>query len=263
MGRVATVTVRRVNRRLQSILLPLALASIAVGCTTFSDDDIIARVGDTELTDELVTERATAAGLPADETLDISITRQIIGSWVNETALDEGFVDASAPTAFTETQVASRYDQGLRSAGISCPAFLVTETVGEAEAAVAELRSGDAFADVFAARNIDQSLDPTVGLIGCPTLAAVLDAGDAPEAIVLLDLSAENRYGIAEILDPNGQPQVSVVIDFRPYDELDAESLPLVDATVRSVLAFAAIDIKVNPRYGYFDPVTGAVLPLG
>lgn len=254
---------RRVNRRLQSILLPLALASVAAGCTTFSDDDIIARVGDTELTDEIVAERAEAGGLPADEAIDISITRQIIGSWVNETALDEGFVDAGAPTAFTETQVASRYDRGLRSAGVTCPAFLVTETVDDAEAAVAELQSGDAFADVFGARNIDTSLDPTVGLIGCPTLGTVLGAGDVPEAITLLDLSADDRYGIAEILDPSGEPQVAVVIDFRPFDELDGDNLALADATVRSVLALEEIDIKVNPRYGYFDPVTGAVLPLG
>ena len=254
---------RQVNRRVQSILLPLALASIAAGCTTFTDDDIIARVGDTELTDEIITERAVDAGLPADQELDISITRQIIGSWVNETALDEGFVDAGAPTAFTETQVAARYDRGLGSAGITCPAFLVTETVGDAEAAVAELRGGDAFADVFAARNIDQSLDPTTGLIGCPTLSAVLGAGDAPEAIVLLDLDAEDRYGIAEILDPSGQPQLAVVIEFRPFDELEGDNLALVDATVRSVLALADLDIKVNPRFGYFDPVTGAVLPLG
>lgn len=254
---------RRVNRRVQSILLPLALASTAVGCTTFTDDDIIARVGDTELTDEIVTERAEAGGLPAGEAIDVSITRQIIGSWVNETALDEGFVDAGAPTAFTESQVASRYDQGLSAAGITCPAFLVTETVDGAEAAVTSLRSGDAFADVFAARNIDESLDPTVGLIGCPTLGAVLSAGDAPEASVLLELSAGDRYGIAEILGPDGQLSVAVVIDFRPFDETDAASLPLADATVRSVLALDDIDIKVNPRYGYFDPVTGAVLPLG
>lgn len=251
------------NRRVQSILLPVALASIAAGCTTFSDDDIIARVGDTELTDEIVAERAAAGGLPADEVPDISVTRQIIGSWVNETALDDGLVDADAPGEVPDALVASRYDEGIRSAGITCPAFLVTDTVNDAEAAVAELRSGEAFADVFAARNIDESLDPTVGLIGCPTLGAVLSAGEAPEAAVLLDLTAEDRYGVAEILDPNGQPQVSVVVDFRPFEELDADGLALADATVRSVLAFADLDVKINPRYGYFDPVTGAVLPLG
>ena len=50
---------RRVNRRRLTFALPLVATVLAAGCTTFSDDDTAARVGDVELDDDVLDELVT------------------------------------------------------------------------------------------------------------------------------------------------------------------------------------------------------------
>ena len=46
-----------------TILLPLAAASLTAGCTTFSDADAVARVGETELSTEELDELVGDGGV--------------------------------------------------------------------------------------------------------------------------------------------------------------------------------------------------------
>jgi hypothetical protein len=81
-----------------SILLAVAAATLAAGCTTFSDNDAAARVGDEELTDEMLEEivglvNDPETGTPGEPTSGDSV-RNALTFWVRAQVLDE-LVDTS------------------------------------------------------------------------------------------------------------------------------------------------------------------------
>lgn len=80
-----------VNRRLLTILLPLVAATLAAGCTTFSDNDAAARVGDQELSDEMLGELVGLVPDPqtgvAGETTDGNAVRNALTFWIQSNVL--------------------------------------------------------------------------------------------------------------------------------------------------------------------------------
>ena len=244
------------------LLASLAALTLASGCTTFSDDDAVARVGDTELGLDELEQRAVDAGIPADGPLDSRVVRTVIAGWIQETATSTGLFDPQSIDV-PEDEVARRFDAGLARSGTICPRILITDTTEAGDAVVDDLESGASFDDVFADANIDPSLDADAGRIGCLGINDVAAAAGAPEVAALYDLDARERFTAEPILDPLGEPAGAVVIAFVPYAELSETEASVATSTVESVIAVDDLDIKVNSRYGYFDPVVADVVPLG
>ena len=250
-------------RRRLTILLPLAAALTVSGCTTFSDADAVARVGDTELSADELDQLAADAGIPEGQELDPEIVRTLIQGWIQETAINSGEFDPDALGDTDPARVATRFDQGVRESGVVCPAILVTESLDAALDTRDELVAGASFADVFAERNVDETLVASEGQIGCVDINAVLDAADAPEVASLLELDAADPFSASALTDQFGEVVGGIVVAFRPYDELSEADAAAVDTSVQGILAVEEIDVMVDSRYGYFDPMSAAVRPLG
>lgn len=253
---------RRVNRSLKTILLPLAVASLAASCSAL-DTDAVARVGDAELSAGDLDERAVAAGFSVDPAIDPATARAIIQQWIQETAVGNGDFDVDAVGEVTGDRAALRYDAGLTESGVVCPAFIVTETPDDAGVALAQLNSGTDFNAVFAANNVDPGLTETGGRLDCFDLASLLDAADNPEVAVLFELSADRPFATSPLLDPGGNPIAGIVLAFRTYAELEPDETALVSSALQSRIAVENIDVDVDSRYGYFDPQTASVVALG
>ncbi len=156
--RVATDSVQRVNRRLMTILLPLAAASLTAGCTTFSDADAVARVGDTELSADQLDDLLAEQQFPEEARSDLTLVRPVISGWIEETAIENGLFSPELIEAIPDAELLALYDQGIATAGVTCVGLMVAETPEAGDAAADRLRDGEAFADVFADVNLDPDL---------------------------------------------------------------------------------------------------------
>ena len=84
------------NRRLLTILLPLAAGTLAASCSTITDNDVVARVDDAELSVDDLGELAAAQGIAADETLDAEVARQLVTEWIRaESVSDDNIAEIS------------------------------------------------------------------------------------------------------------------------------------------------------------------------
>ncbi len=125
----ATDSVQRVNRRLMTILLPLAAAALTAGCTTFSDADAVARVGDTELSISR-TRRVARRATDPRRSPQRSEPRP-----AGDLRLDRGRrrsrTGCSAPTsigAIPDEQLLALYRDGIDVAGVTCVRLIVTSS---------------------------------------------------------------------------------------------------------------------------------------
>ena len=98
-----------VKRRSPIILLVLAAATLIAGCTTFSDNDLAARVDGAEYTrDELVAE-LRELGATDEQLINADIARSQVSGWIAERVSE-----ASDPTL-----VADAYANGVLRAAVS------------------------------------------------------------------------------------------------------------------------------------------------
>jgi hypothetical protein len=237
-----------VNRRLLTILLPLATASLAAGCTTFSDNDAVARVNDVELSSEMLRARLTEIEAPTDVALDANQVRQDIAAWIRSESVDPSQAEAA-------------YANGAEASGTVCPQVIVIDALGAAESAMADLEAGADFDDVSAVRNIEPLYAGESNRLGCiPTSDLPFDNGD-PFIDALRTLTAQSPYALVSLPPQPGSPNVYVVTRLTPFNELSPEEMAVVlqNAPVNS----QDIDIYVDPRYGAYDPETGVIDGLG
>ncbi|NND75979.1 MAG: hypothetical protein HKN44_13330 [Ilumatobacter sp.] len=223
-------------------------ATFGTGCTTFSDNDAVARVGDVELSSERLRDRVDARGAPQGEALDANAVREEIGAWIGEqvaVGVDPGLAAAA-------------YAQGLFASGSICFEVIVVDSTEAAAAALDELRAGADFAAVYGERNIDPSLDGTTGRFPCvPENQLPLGTGNT-FVDSLVELDDGNRLTSVQ-LDESGAAHA--VSRFVPYDELGPDDTALVLANLNVDLD--GFDIHVDPRYGTYETSVGAVVPLG
>lgn len=231
--------------------LPLAAVAVALlvsGCTTFSDNNAVARVDDVELSEDEFREQLRVAGAPEGEVLSGDALRGQITQWIRSELLD--------PEA-----VAMTYGRGLADAGVVCFEALVVDAPEAAEAAADRLRGGESFAPLFDEVNIEPSLDSVRGRFGCvPGTQLQRDSGD-PFIDSLYALSDENPVVTAPLQDELDATIGHVVARFIPHGELGPEELPIVEANVDASTLEG--DVYVDPRYGVFDTDTGSVVALG
>lgn len=241
---------RQVLRRSLTILLPLSIALVASGCTTFSDNDAVARVGDVELTRDDFDERLIELGVGAADVVPLEPVRDEIGTWINEQLV-------------ADIDLGALYDQGAAASGVVCLSAIVVEEEATADAALLQLTDGAAFADVFTENNLDESLEPTTGAIPCLGPQDIADNAATPFVAAGAALGPDTPFAAAPLLDTAGGVFGWVVLSFRSFDELDATEVDGLAGLVDVSGAAGDADVYVDPRYGTFDRDTGTVVGLG
>jgi hypothetical protein len=237
-----------VLRRSLTVLLAVGLTAVAAGCTTFSDNDAVARVGDTELSRDTFETQLTDLGVNPADVLSADAVRSEITNWI---------LEQLAALPVDEEALAADYDAGLATSGALCLSAIVVDDEATATDLAAELDGGAAFADLFAAENLDQQLATTNGALPCLTAADIDTAEGVPFIDVAVGLDAAERFGSAPLVDDAGTEVAWVVLAFRPFAELTEDDIALI-STGR-----VTADVHVDPRYGTFDQSTTQVVPLG
>jgi hypothetical protein len=239
-----------VLRRSLTILLPLSIALVATGCTTFSDNDAVARVDDVELTRDEFDDRLSELGVGTADVVALEPVRDEIGTWINEQLV-------------ADIDIGALYDQGPEVSGAVCLNAIVVEEESTADALLVELTDGADFAEVFTANNLDQSLVETTGAIPCLGPQDLADNAGTPFVDTGAVMGPENAIATAPLLDTAGGVFGWVVLTFRPFDELGDADVELLAGLVDVSEAAADADVYVDPRYGTFDRDTGTVIGLG
>ncbi|RLE26233.1 MAG: hypothetical protein DRJ50_01385 [Actinobacteria bacterium] len=237
-------------RRTLTVLIPLTLAVVVSGCGTFSDNNAIARVNDTELSQEQFEQQLTDLGATDQDVVPLDPARAAITSWIQGVLIDE-------------EQIADLYDSGPAVSGVVCLQAIVVEDATAAADTVAELESGTSFEAVFEAANIDPSIAGDLGAVPCITSVDIEASADIPLIVASMKLSESESVGSAPLLDETGQEIAHAVIVFRTYENLGLNDIDVVAASVDVSSELAEADIYVDPRYGTFDADTGQVVSLG
>jgi hypothetical protein len=250
-----------------TILLPLAAASLTAGCTTFSDADAVARVGDTELSEDQLDELLAEQQFPEEARSDLTLVRPVISGWIEQTAIENDLFSPELVEAIPDADLLALYDQGIAAAGVTCVALMVAESPEGGEAAAGRLRDGEAFADVFADVNLDPDLAAVGGEAGCFDRSQFAGADPLPpEVIALFSVNATNPFTSAPSVNPDGTA-AGLVIVHRSADEIPSADLEQVVQLIRQLngagLVVADLDISVNSRYGTYDLTSASVIPLG
>jgi len=254
----------------------IALSCIGLSsCATVDRNDVAAQVDQHTLTP------ATAEDLASlDDTTPATgdQLREQLTKWIRVTVLENstGTQEAVAPpTTSAEldaryakaiTQIAGEdakelYETGVAGSPVICIAAVTTATLEEANAVLAQLNSGLAFADAARQNSTDTVIAEAGGIVkGGPN-------GDQE----CLEPATVNPAVVTALQDtPIGQPitaqldTFAAVLMLRPFEDLLPESQSLVASTVVSQDQLDAIvdgaDVYVDPRYGRWDPDTGSVV---
>ncbi len=232
------------------LLLPLTLAAVTAGCSTFSDSDVVARVDDVELTSDEFDAKLTELGVTGDDVVSLEPVRAEISSWIQQQLV---------PT----DEIAAIYDAGASEAGVVCVSAIVVADQAAADAALDDIESGTSFDEVFQRDNLDQSLITTGGAIPCISGADLEANAGTPFIDLAATLSADDPFGVAPIVDATGAEVAWVVLRFRPFEELDSVDAEQVTGLIDVTDFVADADVYVDSRYGTFDAETGTVVSLG
>ena len=171
----------------------------------------------------------------------------------------------SVEAADTET-LRALYADNPTLTGLTCVRHILVETEPEAEDVLAELTDGGDFEALAVERSIDPTAADTGGAI------ANLDNACVPIETVLQSFDPGFTLGVLQARE--GIPSKPVessfgwhVILHRPFDEVadsvDALHQPGLSGGLLLDGYVATVDVDVTPRYGTWDPATGAIVPLG
>jgi hypothetical protein len=232
------------------LLLPLTLAAVTAGCSTFSDSDVVARVDDVELTSDEFDAKLAELGITGEEVVALEPVRAELTRWIQQQLV---------PT----DEIAAIYDAGAAEAGVVCVNAIVVVDQEAADAALGDIESGTAFDEVFQRDNLDQSLVTTNGAIPCISGADLEANAGTPFIDLAATLSTDDPNGTAPIVDATGSEVAWVVLRFRPWEELDSVDAEQVAGLVDIADFVADADVYVDSRYGTFDTETGTVVSLG
>ena len=172
VGRACIVV--RVKRRLLTILLPLAAASLTAGCATFTDNDVAARVNDVEYSHEQLSGILDAIGIPEESATDLGAIRSVTNTLILAASLDAYFETQGIEITDDDRDVAT---QGLAG---ELPTFLeapddIRDLLVDAQARltlVSQLPDG-AQAQFDAISTADVYIDPRIGTFDPATSAIV------------------------------------------------------------------------------------------
>lgn len=240
--------VLRSKNPLFAVALAFALSAVGAGCTTFSDSDAIARVGDTELTQDDFEAELTELGADPEIALDAEAVRGVITTWI---------VEEIGTLPFDADELQTTYEQGAPASGAACLAVIVVEDELAASSVVGTIDAGTPFDEAFASSNIDPSLTETMGALPCIT-GADIEEPELPFLVAAAELTADDPLTTSPLTDDAGTEIAWAIVRFRPFDELLEEDLGVLNSVQNG-----NIDVYVDPRYGVFDRTSSRVLALG
>ncbi len=189
------------------------------------------------------------AGLPAD------VVRVIQDSAAAPTVRAR----INAPAA---TELQRMYDARPSDLGVVCTRQIVVKTEAEAQDVVGALDAGAEFADLVS-RSIDETSKAKGGAVESETGEACIagfTTGVSREVVAALVDAAPG-----EIVGPVRTDAGWVVLQQRPYAEV-ADSLSTLFAQSAGDLLYYGYlihtDVRIDPRFGTWDPATVSVVPL-
>jgi hypothetical protein len=281
VNRSVPVIRRRAAACAAAIVVALTITS---GCADVANRDVVARVGDAELTEaELRRITPTTPGAADSGALASETARGTIAQWVQNrmfsdllgegaplasTADAEGFANSSqallesylAAYQPADSEARSLYGQGIAASGIACVAHILVATEAEAEQVLERLDDGDSFAAVAADTSTDPGSAANGGAYPCES-AETFASTYVPEYVEGA-LSAEVGVPTQPVRSDFGYHVMLV----RPYDEVSAEVRETATDGDRALADFraavASADISVSSRYGLWSPDELIVRPI-
>jgi hypothetical protein len=224
------------------LLLATAVLSLSA-CTTFTDDNVAARVGDVELSYSDFERRVRSVDDSGADAIPGDLGRGVVANWIAlELARDSGLLE--------------RYEAGPQESGVLCVFAVNVADAAAADAAVASLRAGADW-DEFVTET-----DPLARLSGRQECLPTTAIGDLISQIGTA--TTDDPYRALTFPTPS-----FAVIRIQPVDELSGFELlqvtqaldpDLVDSIVDTA---TEADVYVDPRLGQFNPVQFSVTPLG
>jgi hypothetical protein len=218
-------------------------AAAATGCTTFSDNDAVARVGEVELSNDALTESLDLAA--TEVTADADAAREAVTGWIRTELLNS-------------SELGRRYADGPEAVGVVCLDVAFAQDATEAEALKARLDDGESWDDV---------VGPLAAAVGfdshpaCQPYAPILDSADPAVTDVI---SALRPDGSSAVIDAGG----FVVVRLRELVDVDVQELVTVvgssDAAVVDdfIASIGTADVYVDPRIGTYDALNVAVVAV-
>lgn len=267
---------------------PLAVLAAVValtGCGTFTDNDVVAEVGDEQLTE------ADVQSILGDEEateVPYQIANTIITNWIidqvlrydlaeggnaidaeggdltaetQEASFEAAFTawQESEPRPITNDQVASAYGAGPTESGLVCVAHILVETDETADEVIEHFDDGDAtFTELAAEYSTDPGSAGNGGTLPCSSLSAFASTYVPEFTNAVIDTSP------GDVVGPVESQFGYHVIWIRPFDDLTQDDIDalLADGLVRFSFAAEEAGVTVDPRFGEFSVASGLV-PVG
>lgn len=255
------------------ITAAIAATVALTGCTTFTQNDVVASVGDAELTEsdlrdiaaDLLVDGDELAGSDARSFVSAFVTTELLAADLDALGVDAPTADTGGASAgdalrtryeatiiawtsldtdvLIDDAVRSLYEQGAEASGVVCAAHILVDDRAEAERILGRLDDGADFTKLAAAYSTD-STATLGGALPCMP-PAEFDATFIPEFTeAVVD---------AEIGVPVGPVETEFgfhIIRLLPTDELPADAaVPLRVRTLDD-----RFDLSVDPRYGEWNP---------
>jgi PPIC-type PPIASE domain len=276
----------------------LAVASLGSlsSCTTFSDDNVAARVNDTELKNDDLSdilrsvegEEATFA--PINDASRTDDATDIIRNWIvdqivrddlanngivvpapstelSSAAIEANFNESATlwqqqpPITISDEEARAEYERGPLDSSMICPSYIIVESAELADDIYSQITDGSiTFAEAAAANSLDQATAATGGVIPCDDSRNFVDQFQEVPELVNAAFEAE----IGEVTEPFNVGEVYVLMRLRPWEELEPGELDPILTSVPTRFDFLTrqYDVYVDPRFGSFDGSLGLV-PLG
>lgn len=268
------------TRRL-SITAAIAATVALTGCATFTDNDVVASVGDADLTadelrsiaGDLVDDSDELVGRDARSFVSAFVTTELLNADLDALGVEAPTADTSELSAgdafglryntaveawtsldadvLVDDVVRLLYEQGGEASGIVCATHILVSDRDEAARIVGRLDDGADFAELAAAYSIDPSAT-SGGELPCMS-PADFEANYGPEFAAA---TADAEIGIP--VGPVETERGFHVVRLLPIDELPADAaIPLRVRTLDD-----RYDISVDPRYGEWNPEV-LIAPVG
>ncbi len=250
----------RPGGRLSDVLRPrtalIALAAVALsGCATFDNTDVVASVGDAELSQSELERRAQAidefqllqqqggASSINDNRVTGDLARFAISSWIGLQLAEEA-------------DIVGAYLQGPVESGITCVFAIPAPDAPTADGWVERLQGGETWTDLLAEVAPEAQAQGRIECLPTQTIADVADQ--------MADMTVDDPYRSLVFADGS-----VVVVRMQALDDIDgfqliSSALTVEPTSIEAIFAeIENLDIDVAPRYGTFDPDTITVQPLG
>jgi foldase protein PrsA len=270
------------SRRL-GVVAAATAALVLSGCGTVTDNDVVATVGEDELTDadvqrllegtvedtaEVPYDAATAAisnwiidrvlrsDLAANDSGIDEVEGELTGDSLR-TSFDESFGAWSTMEAgeIPSSRIAATYNSGPSESGMVCASHILVADEETANEVLDRLDDGEEFADLAAEYSTDPGSAESGGALPCSSLTTFANT------YVFEFTSAVVEAETGDVVGPVESQFGYHVIWVRPLDELsdaDIDAL-LADPLVRFSFAVDEAGVWVDARFGEFDVSRGLV----